>query len=86
MKSVIVWAYEFAADKNYHNFEMEYAMNLQQVSTCLLDKELQFGTVEQIECCMGDIQTKVTIFEHKMNCRGHQRSNLRWLPISKYTS
>ena len=25
--------YEFAAGKNYHNFEMEYAMSLQQVST-----------------------------------------------------
>ena len=23
--------YEFAAGKNYHNFEMEYAMNLQQL-------------------------------------------------------
>ena len=48
MKSVIAWAvgyiYEFVAGKNYHNFEMEYAMHLQQVSTCFLDKDLQFGT------------------------------------------
>ena len=48
MKSVILheWLdlYEFAAGKNYHNFEMEYAMSLQQVSTCFLDKDLQFGT------------------------------------------
>ena len=37
--------YEFAAGKKYHNFEMECAMNLQQVSTCFLDKKnLQFGT------------------------------------------
>ena len=59
--------YEFAAGKNYHNFDMEYAMSLQQVSTCFLDKDLQFGTwFEQIECCTGDMQTNVTSFEHKM--------------------
>ena len=28
----------------YHNYELEYAMKLQQVSTCSLDKDLQFGT------------------------------------------
>ena len=40
-----MWAVEFiCASKNYHNFEMEYAMNLQQVSACVLDKDLQFGT------------------------------------------
>ena len=53
-------------------------MNLQQVSICFLDKDLQFGTYfEQIECCMGDMWTKVTVFEHKMDCREHQRSNLQ---------
>ena len=36
--------YEFGAGKNYHNFEMEYAVKLQQVSTCFLGKDLQFGT------------------------------------------
>ena len=44
IKGVIMWAVKFAAGKNYHTFEMEYAMNFQQLSTCLLDKDLQFGT------------------------------------------
>ena len=36
--------YKLSAGKNYHKFEMEYAMSLQQVSTCFLAKDLQFGT------------------------------------------
>ena len=40
-----IWIYmNLLLVKNYHNFEMEYAMSLQQVSTCCLDKDLQFGT------------------------------------------
>ena len=30
--------------------------------------------------------TKVTISEHKMSCKSHQRSNLRWLHLSKFIS
>ena len=45
--------YVLVSHINDDNFGMVCAMNLQQASTCFLDKDLQFDThFEQIECFM----------------------------------
>ena len=55
-KSVIVWVVDFIQKINTHNFWMEYAISLKQVSTCFWDNNHQFCTwFEQIECCMSDL-------------------------------
>ena len=49
---------------------------------CSLEQDHQFDTkFVDLEAYIDVSVEKPTLLKHKMGCKGHQRSNLRWLPI-----